>query len=141
MGYEFFSHTADLGIRVRAATLEDLFAEAGKGLFAAIVARLESIEPKDKRLVRLETARLDDLLYDWLSHLLYLFDAYRVVFSDFGVRICRSQGFALEGVAMGEPLNLQKHELRFEVKAITYHRLRVEQTGDGTWEGEFVVDL
>jgi len=141
MGYEFFSHTADLGIRVRAATLEDLFAEAGKGLFAAIVARLESVEPKEKKDVQLEADRLDDLLYDWLSHLLYLFDAYRMVFSDFAIRIRHSEKYALEGVAMGEPLNLQKHELQFEVKAVTYHRLRVEQVGDGSWEGEFIVDL
>jgi SHS2 domain-containing protein len=141
MSYEFFSHTADLGIRVRAATVEDLFAEAGKGLFAAIVARLESVEPKEKKHVQLEADRLDDLLYDWLSHLLYLFDAYRMVFSDFAIRIRQSEKYALEGVAMGEPLSLQKHELHFEVKAVTYHRLRVEQVGDGSWEGEFIVDL
>jgi SHS2 domain-containing protein len=64
-----------------------------------------------------------------------------MVFSGFAVRIDPTENYALEGTAFGEPLSLQKHELRFEVKAITYHRLRVEQVGNGIWEGEFIVDL
>ena len=34
--YEVFEHTADLGIRVRAGSLAELFADAGRGLVAQL---------------------------------------------------------------------------------------------------------
>ena len=41
----------------------------------------------------------------------------------------------LSGTAWGEPLDPARHALDHEVKAITYHGLRVEQTADG-WLAE-----
>ena len=41
--FEHFDHTADLGLRVRAGTLEELLAEAGRGLLAMIVANPASV--------------------------------------------------------------------------------------------------
>ena len=46
----------------------------------------------------------------------------------------------LQGSAWGEALDLQRHELSHEVKAITYHGLRVEATADG-WLAEVIVDI
>ncbi len=46
----------------------------------------------------------------------------------------------LTGVAWGEPLDHTRHELAHEVKAITYHGLRVERTADG-WLAEVIVDI
>jgi SHS2 domain-containing protein len=41
-----FPHTADAGLRVEAADLETLFAEAGRGLFSLIVSNLDDVEPR-----------------------------------------------------------------------------------------------
>ena len=46
----------------------------------------------------------------------------------------------LSATAWGEPLDPARHELAREVKAITYHELRVEQTADG-WLAEVIVDI
>ena len=46
----------------------------------------------------------------------------------------------LTGTAWGEPLDRERHQLEHEVKAITYHGLRVEQTPDG-WLAEVIVDI
>ena len=40
----------------------------------------------------------------------------------------------------GEPMDPARHEMDHEVKAITYHGLRVEQTADG-WVAEVIVDI
>ena len=41
--YEVFEHTADLGLRVRADSLQSLFVEAARGMFAMIVVNLEEV--------------------------------------------------------------------------------------------------
>ncbi len=65
--YEVFEHTADVGIRIRAADLKGLFEEAARGLFAILVANLEAVRPVQETPFRLEGDRQDDLLFDWLA--------------------------------------------------------------------------
>jgi SHS2 domain-containing protein len=135
--YETFDHTADLGLRIRSADLDTLFAEASEALFSVIVEDLGTVAPL--RSVEVEIAGDDReyLLFDWLKALLYHFDAGHLLFSRFEVRV-RDDG--LKATARGEPLDRTRHELNHEVKAITYHGLRVERTADG-WLAEVIVDI
>ncbi len=135
--FEIFEHTADLGLRMRAESLDELFADAGRALFSVIVANFDAVRPVQEVTLRVEGSRRDDLLFDWLAELLYTFDTRRVLLSDFHVSV-RDDG--LEATARGEPFDPDRHELDMEVKAITYHGLRVEQDGDG-WLAEVIVDL
>lgn len=137
--YEVFEHTADVGIRCRASTLDELFAEAGRGLFSVMVANLEAVRPAEPSRVELAGAsgRLDDLLFDWLAELLYRFDTRRQLFSRFDVRV---HDTGLEATAWGESMDRTRHEMEREVKAITYHGLKVEHQPDG-WLAEVIVDI
>ena len=135
--YETFDHTADLGLRIRAADLNTLFAEAAEALFSAVVEDLATVRPEQSIDVRVEGKDREYLLFDWLKALLYHFDVEHLLFSRFEVRV--GEG-GLEAKAWGEPLDRARHELSHEVKAITYHDLRVEQTPDG-WEAEVIVDI
>jgi SHS2 domain-containing protein len=135
--YEIFEHTADLGLRMRAASLDELFGEAGRALFSVIVANFDAVRAVQELELNIEGSRLDDLLFDWLAELLYTFDTRRVLFCDFRVRV-QEEGF--QATARGEPFDPDRHELDMEVKAITYHGLKVEQDGDG-WLAEVIVDL
>jgi SHS2 domain-containing protein len=135
--YEFFEHTADLGLRVRAADLETLFVEAAQAMFAAIVEDPATVQPLQEVELRVTGTDREYLLFDWLKGLLYRFDAEHLLFSRFAVHV-GSDG--LTGKAWGEPLDPARHELAHEVKAVTYHGLRVEQTADG-WLAEVIVDI
>lgn len=135
--YETFEHTADLGLRIRAADLDTLFAEAAEALFACIVEDQGTVQPKQAFEVRLAADDRVYLLFDWLRELLYQFDARHMLFSRFEVRVTED---GLHGTAWGEPLDRERHTLSHEVKAITYHRLRVEATDDG-WIAEVIVDI
>ena len=135
--FETFDHTADLGLRIRAADLDTLFAEAAEALFAAAVTDLRAVKPAVRREVKLPADDLDFLLFDWLKTLLYWFDTEHLLFSKFEVHVGDA---GLTGVAWGEPLDRQRHQLEHEIKAITYHGLRVEQTPDG-WLAEVIVDI
>jgi SHS2 domain-containing protein len=135
--YELFEHTADLGLRVRAADLDTLFAEAAACLFSAVVEDLSSVRPETAVTVELTGEDREYLLFDWLKELLYRFDAEHMVFGQFEVQV-RDDG--LTGTARGEPLDPTRHVLAHEVKAITYHELKVEKTDDG-WLAEVIVDI
>jgi len=135
--YEHFEHTADLGLRIRAADLNALFAEAGEALFAAVVDGLDTVRPDRRMDVKVAGTELDFLLFDWLRELLYRFDAEHLLLSRFEVSVGEH---GLKASAWGEPIDPARHVLSHEVKAITYHGLRVEQEGDG-WIAEVIVDI
>jgi SHS2 domain-containing protein len=134
---EFFEHTADLGLRARAANLDDLFAEAARALFSAVVEDLGTVVASQRLPVRVAGVDKEFLLFDWLKALLYHFDAEHLLFSRFEVKVGVD---GLEGAAWGELMDPARHELNHEVKAITLHGLKVEQTSDG-WLAEVIVDI
>lgn len=135
--HELFEHTADLGLRVRAADLDTLFGEAAACLVSAIVEDASSIRPEIEATIELSGTDREYLLFDWLRELLYRFDAEHVLFGKFAVRV-RPDG--LTATAWGERLDPTRHVLSHEVKAITYHELTVEPTPEG-WQAEVIVDI
>jgi SHS2 domain-containing protein len=135
--FETFDHTADLGLRVRTADLNALFEEAAIALFSTIVDDLAAVAETQAIVIELPKDDLEYLLFDWLNALLYRFEAEHLVFSRFEVRI---DDTGLKGTASGEPLDRGRHQLAHEVKAITYHGLRVERTDDG-YLAEVIVDI
>jgi SHS2 domain-containing protein len=135
--YEHFEHTADLGLRVRAPDLDTLFAEAAEALFATIVEDPATVEPRESRDFHIPGTDLAYLLFDWLKELLYGFDGEHRLVRRFEVNVGPG---GLDATAWGEPYDPARHPLSHEVKAITYHGLRVEPDGDG-WLAEVIVDI
>jgi len=135
--YEIFEHTADLGLRVRAPTLEALLIDAGRGLFAMVVENLSDVAPAVTRDFQIAGSDPTYLLFDWLNELLYVCDTERLAFSQFDVRLTAE---GLSAVARGEPFDPARHRLTHEIKAITYHELKVEETSEG-WMAEVIVDI
>jgi SHS2 domain-containing protein len=161
--YETFEHTADLGLRIRASSLDQLFDEAAEALFSAVIEDLSTVEPKQRVDIQLQGDDRAFLLFDWLNELLYRFDTEHLLFGKFEVRLedkvvgtlrvpcetaqtSQSSGptahgvCLLQGAAWGEPLDPSRHSLGHEVKAITYHGLRVEEQVNG-WLAEVIVDI
>ena len=135
--YETFEHTADLGLRVRAPDLETLLIDAARGLTSMIVANLDSVRPVREIAINVPGSRHDELLFDWLTEILYAFESEHLLLSQFRVQLDES---GLTATAHGESADEGRHQLEHEVKAITYHGLRVEQTPDG-WLAEVIVDI
>lgn len=136
--FEWFDHTADLGLRVTAPDLDGLFADAARGLFAMIVERLPDREGGREVELEVPGNRADWLLFDWLNELLYRFESERVLFGDFHVEV-GEQG--LTATALALPFDPERQRTLHEVKAITYHGLRVERAPRGGWLAEVVVDI
>ena len=136
--FETFDHTADLGLRVRAGDLNTLFAEAGLALGSILVEDPASVRPVCRVEVALPADAVEYLMFDWLRAILYHFEVDRMLVARCEVRVSPADG--LHAILEGEPFDPERHEMAHEVKAITYHDLRVEQAGDG-WLAEVIVDI
>lgn len=140
--YEFFEHTADVGIRIQAETLEGALADAGRAFSALVVENPEDVRPLEEVQIDVPQSApapdsLDYLLFDWLSALLHEFESTGKVSSEFDVRVTPERIVAL---CRGEKLDTDRHRLGHEVKAITYHQLEFRQTDRG-YSGQVIVDL
>lgn len=140
--YEVFEHTADLGLRVKSGDLCSLMAEAGEALYSVIVSDIDAIEGREEVEIRVEFNENELLLVDWLTELIYLFESRLLLLREFEVAISGDPGpvRVLTAVGRGEVFDSSRHQLDNEVKAITYHGLRVEEGSDG-WLAEVIVDI
>ena len=146
--YELFEHTADLGLRVEADSLEGLFVDAARGLLAMIVANPEEVRAVHTKTITLTADDPSYLLFDWLNELLYAFETEKLLLSQWFVHVQRSGApltafpteLLLTATCSGEPMDGARHLMEHEVKAITYHALKVEQAGEG-WRAEVIVDI
>lgn len=137
MSYETFEHTADLGLRVRASDLNALLADAARGLFSMIVVDLDSVRPTEAVSISVPGQPSELLLFDWLNELLYIYEVRRLLLCAFDVRVNEN---GLDATARGEPIDPARHVLDHEVKAITYHGLKLERQPSG-WLAEVIVDI
>ena len=135
--YEVFEHTADLGLRIRAATLEALFADAARGLGAVITGDLAQIRPTSEEWFVIAGTDPVWLLYDLVGEVHAAFELRRMLFCDFQVS---RDATGLQVVARGEPYDPAVHTLAHEVKAITQHELDVRHDAAG-WEATVIVDI
>ncbi len=139
---EILEHTADVGFRVSASGLEELFRASARALIALI------IEPSGLRAERTQNIRLDAgeperLLFLWLNELLFLLDARDFIpaaIEDFRIDRMGEDSWRLEGCVRGDTLDRARHEYKTYVKAVTFHRLRIEKSGSG-YVCEFYVDV
>jgi SHS2 domain-containing protein len=141
--YEIFEHTADVGIRARADSIDELFADAARGLFSVMVANLDVVQSRQELNLSVKGSDIEEVLHDWLAELLYTFHGRRLVLREFQVQIYQIEQTAeiqLSAVARGEPIELKRHEIDVEVKAITWHGLRIQKRGD-EWVAEVIVDI
>lgn len=135
--FEVFEHTADLGVRVEADSLPELFADAAQGLFSVIVGDLAQVRPDVVERFTVSGSDPTWLLFDFLSELHAAFELRRMLFRDFTVTITDD---GLEAAARGERYDPARHSLAHEVKAITQHELAVDRSADGCM-ATYVVDI
>ncbi|WP_165243676.1 archease [Paludisphaera soli] len=136
---EVFEHTADLGLRVFADDLADLFRSAAEGLFDVVTADRSTIETRAEETVALTSDSPERLLVDWLNELIFRVETRHALYGRFDV-IVAPDGLSLTAAIAGEPINPDRHELDHEVKAATYHGLILERRDDG-WFAEVIVDI
>ncbi len=131
-----FDHTADLGLLVRAGTMEELIIEAAKGLALLLVGEFP-VTPAGWREIELEAPEVEILLADFLSELLALVTVEELVPVKLEIdRLSAESVKARAGFIRLKDLG----GLKREIKAVTYHGLSVAETPSGL-EARLVLDV
>jgi len=120
-GFDYFEHTADVGIRAWGATLEEAFARCAEGLVAYMVD-VSAAQPVGAARIEVEGESRERLLYRFLDEVLDLLQTRLYVVSAARVRF---EGGRLVAEVEGEAYDAKRHGHVHEVKAITFHGMEV----------------
>jgi SHS2 domain-containing protein len=138
-GFEEIDHTADVGLRVRAASLEGLFRQAALGL-AALLTDPAALEAREGIRVEVRGIDLEELMVGWLNELLYRFETERriaVAFPELSIER-EGEGYRLRAAASTGRWDPARHPAGAAVKAATYHGLQIAASPD---DGGYAVTL
>lgn len=137
MPFRVLEHTADVGFEALGNTREEVFGNAARAL-TDLMVDLPTIRPAQEVSIEVSSSSAANLLVDWLSEILYRYDAESWLFCDFTVTRLSDQ--ALAAVARGEKFDPARHRIKLLVKAVTYHQLVLENARDG-WRAQVYVDI
>ncbi|MDD5288440.1 MAG: archease [Dehalococcoidales bacterium] len=135
--FEVIDHTADIGITAYGNDMKQAFANAACGLFS-LITELDTVNGKERREIEVTAPDREALLVNWLNELIYLFETRQMLFNRFELTTLTDTG--LKAAGFGESFDASRHHLKREVKATTYHMLKVEQS-EGGWRAQVIFDI
>lgn len=141
MSYKFFSDIAiaDVAFEATGKTLEEMFESAALAVTNTMVKDLKSVRHRVKKKISVKDEKVDMLLFNFLQELIFYKDSKKLLFSKFTVKIKRKP-FQVSCIAEGEELDMKRHELLVDVKAVTLHKFEVEETNKG-WRAQVILDI
>ncbi len=135
--WEHFSHGSDIGVRGFGKSVEEAFEQAATAL-TAVVADVSTIQERETVEVRCDAPDLELLLVSWLNAVIYEMAVRTMLFKGFRVEV---SGCTLTGSLAGEKVDAERHQVAVEVKGATVTCLLVEQSANGQWVAQCVVDV
>ncbi len=140
--FEYLDHPADLEILAFGNTLEELFKNAARAMFNAISPNYEtSTECREEINIELSAENPEDLLFKWMSELVFLFDTNFILPKKIDVKIDKTDDkLILKAKLCGEKFDPNKHDYAIGIKAMTYNMLKIERSKEG-FKAHFVMDV
>ena len=114
---------------MRASDLKELFARAAWGMFS-LVTEVDEIRLVDVDDIELEATDRFSLMVRWLSELNYRHVTENRLFGKF--EIIDIDERSLAAVVRGERLDPARHQIFTEIKAVTFHGMRLEARKGGS---------
>lgn len=133
--FEAINHTADVGLDVYGKTVSKLFENAAEGMFS-LITPLDKVKEKIVISVSISAHDREELLVTFLNELLYYYSAKKVLFKRFEIH--KLGETSLDADVSGD--KIAGHEILHDIKAATYHDLKIEQT-DGGCKTRIIFDV
>ncbi|MGA2228201.1 MAG: archease, partial [Syntrophobacteraceae bacterium] len=133
--------TADVAFEAWGQTIEEMFIAAAEATMNVMVADLEKIERRESREIEIRSDAVDMLLFNLLQEIIFLKDAEQLLLRIENMEIGYEDGlYFVKAIGWGEQIDPGKHELIVDVKAVTLHMFKVEQTPRG-WDTFIILDI
>lgn len=131
-------HATDAIIEVTAKDLKEAFSVAAD---AEINLTLDQgkVEEKEQRKFSASGKDVRYLLFSWLEEIPFLLITEGFAIKKIQFDIIENNGFTINAVAFGEPLDVKKHNFKVEIKAPTFYDMEIRQD-DGVYM-RFLLDL
>ena len=141
MSYKFLENIsiADVAFEAKNKDLNKLFEDCALATFDTM-ADLKKVKPKIKKEIKLQSNNIENLLFKFLEELIFLKDAKYMVFSKFNIKIKENKVLKLKATAYGDKINIKKHNLKVDVKAVTMHKFKVEKINN-IWKAFIILDI
>ncbi len=141
---EYLEHMTDAYVRCNGKTLAEVFQYSAKGL-VNIMYDIDKFEKKQKIFLSAEGFDLESLLFDWLEKILLLLLIDKILLTEFNIVADFNKElnkYFIEGYGEGDFIDYGKHELKVEIKGITYHEMKIfQEQNTGEFVIEYIVDL
>ncbi len=136
-GFEILDISGDVGLRIRAADLEELFEYGAIGLYS-LITPLNGVKAVETAEIEVEGEGLEGLFVGWLNELIFRFDTYGFIGREVEVESVSDRMVAAR--VGGEEFDPERHERGLLLKAATYHDLKIEKD-DGGWTAVVIFDI
>ncbi len=135
--YKLIDHTADFGLHVLGTDPKDLFQNAARAMFEQIT-EIEALEGTEAVAIHLTGEDRPDLMVNWLRELLYYWHVKGLLLRDAQIQLISDKELLAQ--ANFDPYAPDRHVIKREIKAVTYHQIRVRSGSDG-WEARIIFDV
>lgn len=133
--------TADLAFEAFGKNYNELFENAGLALESSQVD-LKTIKSSRVQKIRLQADSLEHLLFSFLEELIFLKDAEQLLFNRIKCKVSKGrEKWRLQVKLSGEKIDIKKHKLGVDVKAVTKHLFKVERLPDEAFRCQVILDV
>lgn len=140
--YTELEHPADLLLEIRGPDLATLYENALFALYDQL-ADLGDFDERQHEAIQITAPDHTQALRALLAEALYLFATSGFVATGAMVVLRETDAGKIEVRAelQGETFDRTRHTLFTEIKAVTYHRLALEKSPDGSWRATVLFDV
>lgn len=136
--FEFFEHTADIGVIAYGKTLKQAMANCAYGMFSILVDNLHEVNTQKTVEIEVSGNDLQEILVAFLSELLYNHTVGNLILKKFSIKEIRDT--FLKAKASGELYDPARHKIWHEIKTVTYHQLKIEEK-EGYFRIQVIFDI
>lgn len=135
--YKVFDHTADLGLEIYGKDEKELFSNAAFAIFDLTVD-FHNVNASEVRSIAVSGSDREDLFVNYLREILYMLNGQGLLLKEFSILEISTRH--LVGEVRGEAFNPERHRIKTEIKAVTYHQVEVGKNKSG-WKARVIFDV
>lgn len=134
--YDFFEHTADIGVIVKGKTIEEII-ENLVLVFSDLTTDISKLEKSIEEKISLEFEDFEEMIIKTMEEIIFLFETKKFLTAECSVNI-KNKAILCE--MKGDIFDSSIYPSKFIIKAITYHQFELRKEKD-KWILRVVFDV